>query len=274
MHRQAQRALGPTFSSMCSHQVTTFVRDEDYYPPGSDQEDLAFREYLAESGTATKLVKALVELLETTPSAEGSGATVLGEALACWCAPRATGGGLVRGEMIEDGEALLEENRSLRARLDALTHQLNESKEKLCELIPISTLSLTSIAAEWVPYEEDDSKPSLFVRVSVRDATGLIEPPAPIETLRVPNCSPASWDGLSLVLPAGLARSSTTLAMELCDEDEVLAFGELNPLPSEAAGAASIMMELKEGISRMVSDTSSTLQLTFDYSNSFGAIDL
>ena len=145
------KCQGPSYSTMCSHQITTFLADPDRYVPASDKDDANFRAYLADSGAATGIIKALVELLEDGPSGSGSaGAQLLADSLSGWCVPKATNGGLVRGELVENEDELLSENEQLRARLDELTTQFEETKAKLSAAIPSSELTLTSITATGV----------------------------------------------------------------------------------------------------------------------------
>ena len=141
---------GPAYSTMCSHQVTTFTPSLDRYIPGSDESDLAFREYLAESGGATGILKALVGILEGQSTPGVTGAQLLAKGLEGWCVPSATRGELVRGEVVEDEDVLTLENESLREKLLDLTLHLDEVKTKLSELLPECALGVTAISATGV----------------------------------------------------------------------------------------------------------------------------
>ncbi len=137
---------GPSYSTMCSHQVTTFVKKSGYVPMSCPSE-LPFREYLADSGAATGILKALVEMLEVPDAPGADGAAMLAKSLEGWSNPRATTGRLCRGEHVEDEDALLSENEALKMRLAELSQQLDEAKATLSDAIPSTTLSLSSLAA-------------------------------------------------------------------------------------------------------------------------------
>jgi len=263
---------GPSYSSMCSHQVTTFVKDPDYYEPGSDESDLQFRRYLADSGAATGIVKALVEMLEDEPAGGAGGAEQLAESLSGWCKPKATGGGLVRGEVVVDEDALLAENEALKARLAELTQSFEAATTTLVERIPGTTLLLSSISASGVPAGDDEAKPDLFLRITASDSGKVIEGPPPIETEPVANSAAPAWESVQhLELPAGLASSAVALLIQLWDADEMIASAELPQLPPDPTGSATLTLPAHAANVSRAPDGETLLiegsvELTFEYS--------
>ena len=117
-----------------------------------------------------------------------------------------------------------------------------------------------------VPCGEDETKADLYLRVTARDASSVVDPLAPVETEPVPNGATVTWESLPhVVLPAGMGSSSTVLLVQLWDTEELVAFGEV-ALPPETTGNVTAALQVNAANAARAAGEVESVELTFEFS--------